>query len=222
MTDLFICIHPRILKHVAIIASWLLVACSREAEPAAADNAGQLAPPVAAIAAPAQAAPSLVAPAGLAVPDITVNALMKDTIDPAARELWTAVSYVVSAAGTQETAPETDADWDALRGKANVLMQAAVTLQLPGLRIHADAEAPRPEFQFSPQQIAAAVASNPRPWRGFAQDMQQSALQILGAIARRDLVEYSTTGVILNESCEGCHAEYWYKPQAMPGAEGVR
>lgn len=156
------------------------------------------------------------------MPDVTVNALMKDSIEPAARKLWNAVSYVVSETGTQETSPQSNADWNALRDSADVLMKTALTLQLPGLRIHADPDAERPDFQFSPEEIEARLSANPAPWRSYAQHMQTTTLQILGAIERRDLIEYTTMGVTLNEACEGCHAEYWYRPLPMRGAEGLR
>jgi hypothetical protein len=212
------------MKSFTIALVFLLVACSPDPEPSAAIVGSVQEATVTddTVASPPPASPSLVPAAGLAVPDVTVNALMKDTIDPAARDLWAAVSYVVSAEGTQETSPETDEDWTRLRNRADALMQASMTLQLPGLRMHVDANAQRPDFQFMPREIEAAVADNPFPWRGYAQDMQMTTLQILGAIERRDLMEYSSLGVTLNDACDGCHGEYWYKPQPMRGAEGIR
>lgn len=212
------------MKSLIVALIPLLVACSPGPEPSATivGSVQENTAPDAAGPSPPPASPSLVPAAGIAVPDVTVNALMKEIIDPAARELWTAVSYVVTAEGTEETSPQTDEDWARLRLRADALMQASMTLQLPGLRMHADANAPRPDFQFTPREIEAAVADNPFPWRGYAQDMQMTTLQILGAIERRDLMEYSSLGVTLNDACDGCHGEYWYRPQPMRGAEGIR
>lgn len=203
-----------------------LAGCSQEAGPELNDAAstGSTAA-VSAVTEPqgdadlsAQASPTPALPPGTA----TVNELMNNSIDPAARGLWSAVSYVVTAEGTQETSPQSDADWNALRQHADALMQAAAVLTLPGLRVNAEADVTTPDFQFTPREIEAAIGANPFPWRGYTQDMQMVTLQILGAIERRDVAEYMELGVTLNQACDGCHAEYWYRPQPMRGAEGVR
>jgi hypothetical protein len=180
---------------------------------------------VAAVAVPEQIPPGdtqVAEPAAptLPVPTVTVHELMKD-IQPAATGLWTAVSYVVSAQGTQETAPQTDADWQALRSHADILLQASAMLQLPGLRVTTGAMT-TPAYQFTPSEIEQALSANPVPWQTFTEDMRTATLQILGAIERRDLLEYTQLGATLNEACENCHARYWYRPQSMRGAEGLR
>ena len=83
----------------------------------------------------AQSAAPLLLPPSL-VPQITINALMKDTIDPAASALWTAVSYTATVEGITETMPETEEDWNALRARADELIKAGALLMLPGLKVN--------------------------------------------------------------------------------------
>lgn len=195
-----------------LVASALLVACSGESAPAVTG----MVPERATVPESVELAPAL-----STLPPATIQVLMRDQIQPAATGLWTAVSFVVTEQGTQETMPTTDEDWNGLRDHADVLMQASATLQLPNLRVITDAIV-TPDFQLTPEEIEQARMSDPAPWRSFVEEMRTSTLKILGAIERRDLVEYTQLGATLNEACEGCHARYWYRPLPMRGAEGLR
>ena len=158
----------------------------------------------------AQSAAPLLLPPSL-VPQITINALMKDTIDPAASALWTAVSYTATVEGITETMPETEEDWNALRARADELIKAGALLMLPGLKVN-DLSVVPPDFQYSPAEIEQLVQQDPGLWRNYAERMQTTVLQLMEAIDRRDLVAYTELGPPINQACEGCHGQYWYRP----------
>jgi hypothetical protein len=141
----------------------------------------------------------------------TVKALMRDSINPAARSLWTAVSYVATAEGTQETMPTTDADWQRLQQQVDSLLKAGFALTLPNLTAEANASA-TPAYQYATADIAALVATMPTAWRNYSERMQAVSLQIADSIKRRDVQTFTELGATLNQACEGCHAEYWYRP----------
>jgi len=186
----------RAVISLSLVAAALLVS----AQPT---DAGK---PVPLTAAPLSLPPSLVA-------QMTISELMKDTIDPAARALWTAVSYVATAEGVTETMPETEEDWIALREKADSLIKAGTMLILPGVKI-GDASAETPPYQYTPVEIERLIQQDPGEWRNYADRMQTSVLRLMDAIDRRDLAAYTDLGPPINQACQGCHAQYWYR--AMP------
>lgn len=144
-------------------------------------------------------------------PQTTVNALMKDTIDPAAQALWTAVSYTATAEGITETMPETEDDWNTLRARADELIKAGVLLMLPGLKVN-DLSVVPPGFQYTPAEIERLIQQDPAPWRNYAERMQTAVLQLAGAIQQRDVTALMELGPPINQACEGCHGQYWYRP----------
>jgi hypothetical protein len=146
---------------------------------------------------------------------IPVNDLMKTLINPNARELWGGVSYVQTEQGVVETIPQTQEDWDALRANAIALIEGSNALMLPGRRINSSATVTTPDFQFTPQEIEQLLIDDPDNWIINLQTMQDSVLQTLEMIDRKDILGFTERGAIINESCETCHAQYWYKP--LPG-----
>ncbi len=162
-----------------------------------------------------------VLPPGALPDNVTVASLMRDTINPSSRAIWRAVSYTVTAEGTTETAPTTDADWQALRTEAESLLRAATLLMLPTLTVgDMQAAADRPGFQYTPAEIERLRVQQTDAWRSYAQQLQTTTLQVLKTIEQRDVNAYVEAGPPINQACEGCHGQFWYRPPNMNGALG--
>lgn len=147
-----------------------------------------------------------------------LNQLMNNLIQPSADTLWTAVSYVITSEGTTETQPETTEDWERLRTSALALIEAGNALMLPGRQVAAEVAAEYPEFQYRPDEIEALIAADPASWNGYAQDMQALTRDTLRAIEFRDLMGLTDFGARINEACQNCHSQFWYRPLGMPDA----
>ena len=187
----------------------LLTACSSEEETAV-PAADPETPPAAA----AQEAPAPAADSGAVYDSASsIRALMNGMVETNARQVWHAVRYVVSEQGVEEeTVPQTDEDWRRLRDAALVLIEAGNSLMLPGRAVaHPEEIAETPEFQYRPEEIAARIAADPEGWRFFLQQMQFATRETLAAIERRDVLALIERGAVINEACEGCHAEFWYR-----------
>lgn len=147
---------------------------------------------------------------------ISVKDLMNAVINVNARQLWNGVSYVESAAGVVEKIPQTQEDWDALKANAIALVEGSNALMLPGRKIDtAQVPEPRPDFQYMPAEIEQLIRADPDTWLVNLQTMQDSVLETMDAINRKDIFAFTERGAAINESCEACHAQYWYKPLAM-------
>jgi hypothetical protein len=168
------------------------------------------------VAAPEVAAATPVDPFAIFNTTVSVSDLMSAVINPNARELWNGVSYVESEEGVVEKMPHTQEDWDLLKTNAIALIEGSNALMLPGRSI-ADSAAPgeRPDFQFAPAEIEQLVRNEQDNWIAIAQAMQDSALLTLEAIERKDIIGFTEKGAEINESCESCHAQYWYRPLPM-------
>lgn len=205
----------------ALFAFSLLSACSAEQDTAAQPMSAPA--DIAATSTP-EAAP---APAPAAIPDpepadqgttfdtgISVRTLMNAVVKPNADTVWQGVRYVVTEEGvTEDVVPQTDADWATLRTSAITLIEAGNALLLPGRKMDNVAPGPDyPNWQFLPEEMQAMRDADPESWRYFAQEMQFSTKATLEKIEKRDVLGLIDTGARINQSCQGCHAEFWYKP----------
>ena len=110
-----------------------------------------------------------------------VRSVMESTVVPASDALFNAVIYTN---GRLASSPQTDADWDRLRGHAARLSTAAVTLR--GL----------------------APAGNPDEWLAQADALGAASSATIEAIDRRNLEGVLEAGSRLYDSCTACHATY--------------
>ena len=153
----------------------------------------------------------------------TVRDIMNLMVEANARQLWDAVSYVATAEGVQETLPQTDADWQRLRAHAVALIEAGNALMLPGRLIdHPENLDDYEEFMYTPAEIEQLISTDPESWAYNLQEMQAATLLTLTAIDERDLLRFTEQAATINQACESCHAQYWYRPLPMQGAEGLR
>lgn len=148
----------------------------------------------------------------------TVHSLMRDVINPSARALWRAFSFTITAEGEQETRPNSDEDWQRLRDQADAIMRAGLTLKLPTITVDDGSAPPAADFQYSHDEVAKLIAADPSVWRNYAERMQSLTLKIIGSIDKRDAKTFTELGVELNQTCEGCHVQFWYRPLRMRDA----
>ncbi len=146
--------------------------------------------------------------------DTSVLTLMNAIIQPSALELWQAVRYVVTAEGVEEDIrPQTDADWFRLQASAISLIEVGNSLLIPGRVMDNEPIDPDyPDYQYRPEEIQALVESDAENWRAYIKEMQFFTKNTLEAIEEKDLIGLMETGAAINNSCQGCHAEFWYRP----------
>jgi hypothetical protein len=192
------CRLPSLLT--SIVLGCLLAGCSDPAEqtPARAAQAGTVV-----------AGDSIPLPPPVSGPSIRL--LMNTDVAPHAMTLWQAVRYVATADGVvEDVAPKTPADWQTLADSAFALIAAGEVLLKDGLL--ADAAAPDGDYKFTGPEIQALLDANPDGWRYYVEQMQFATNATLEAIVRRDIIGLMESGATINNACNGCHAEFWYRP----------
>jgi hypothetical protein len=197
-------------KLASLLAVSVLAACGpseQGAAPSAAVAPAPAAPPVA-------AAPAGPAPYSEFNTTATIRDVMDTLIDPTADTLWNAVRFENTEDGAKEYRPETDEDWAALRRAAVAIIEGGNSLMIPGRHVAAPgATTEFPQYEYMPDEVQAKLDENRAAFDGFAQGLQAAAVEILGAIDARNVELLSEKGGALDEACESCHIQYWYRPE---------
>ena len=129
--------------------------------------------------------PAAAAPAGpQMVPVASIKQIMIGITNPAAYVVYEAVGTKTTATGIEETAPQTDEDWQKVASAAAAVVESG-NLMLTGNR-----------------------AIDKGDWVKMTHDMMEqgkAAIKAAGAKNKDGIVE---AGGNLNTSCDNCHAKY--------------
>jgi hypothetical protein len=132
-------------------------------------------------------------------------------IDPSADEIWESVATVVDFEGVHETFPETDEEWEAVRGAAIRVLEGSNLIMMPGRRVaEPGAVAEDSELELSPDEIQQLIDEDRNQWFERAHELHDMAAVSLAAIDARDTEALLTSGEGLDRACERCHLTYWY------------
>jgi hypothetical protein len=146
--------------------------------------------------------------------------IMAIEIDPSADALWGAVGTVVSKSGTKNNRPTTDKQWDELKDRAVMLIEASNLLLLDGRRVARDG-VQKIEDQGTPGNLSAEqsqnlIDANRDAFASFATGLRVVGEQMLKAIDAKNPQDLMEAGAALDEVCEGCHLKFWYPGQHIP------
>lgn len=145
------------------------------------------------------------------VPTATIEEIMRHIVDPAADAVWESVVTDVTAEGVVEHVPETDEEWDVLRGHALTLVESANLLLIRGRPVAAPgSRSEMPGVDLEPEQIEALLAADRAAWDAFVAGLRGSGVEVLAAIDGRAADALLVAGDGLDLACENCHLRYWY------------
>jgi len=152
-------------------------------------------------------------------PAATIQELMVTRVDPSADLLWASVSTVITAAGTEEKQPRTEAEWQTVRRYAVTLVEGANLLAVPERRVAAsggkteDSTIPGIE---RPENIQKAIDADPASFVAAVVRLRDAGLKALTAIDQRNAQGLVEAGGDLDSACEACHLKYWYPHSPRP------
>ncbi len=113
-----------------------------------------------------------------------VKLLMSAVIEPAAEVYWDAVGTIIDENGTDEFAPSTDEEWQAVRNAAVVIAESGNLLMMGG-RIQGGVE-----------------------WLAMSTAMIQAGRAALAAAEAEDRDAVFDAGAEVYYACSACHATY--------------
>lgn len=190
-----------------VLALLLAAACAPTPAPSARAEAA------AAPAGSPPAAPVTVPPVEALV---TLQDVMVNVVDVSADALWEATGTITTAQGTVRRMPRTDAEWNALRRHAVVLLEATNLLVIPDRKVAAIGFASDGPGVLSSDQIQQQIDAHRDQFDGFALGLRAVARQQLEAIDARDADGLLRLGDAMDSACEACHLATWYPNETVP------
>jgi hypothetical protein len=150
-------------------------------------------------------------------PAATIKDLMQSIVDPAADQVWNAVTTVQTAAGTVETVPKTDEDWLKVRHGAVGLSEAANLLMMPGRHVarpHEKSETPGVELE--PAEMEVLIDKDRGAFNQRAKALHDAGMAAVAAADAKDTQKLFEVGEQIENACENCHSHYWYPNEKIP------
>lgn len=139
--------------------------------------------------------------------------IMLGEINPAAENLWNAVSTQTDETGIHEKRPQTDEDWLALRHQAIILTEATNLLLMEGRPILGTHQGVKDEGLpgiNGPDEIQHTIDSDRATFVKLVHALQDAGAVALQAIDKKDVEALSDAGAGIDTACENCHLKYWY------------
>ena len=147
----------------------------------------------------------------------TVKDIMQSIVDPAADQVWNAVTTVQTAKGTEETVPKTAEDWLKVRHGAVTLSEAANLLMMPGRHVaqpHEKSETPGVELE--PAEMEVLIDKDRAAFNQRAKALHEAGMAALAAADAKDAQKLFEVGEQIEHACENCHSNYWYPNEKVP------
>ena len=110
--------------------------------------------------------------------------LMQSVVDPNADVIWDAVKTIITAQGTEEIRPRSDAEWTAVRNSAVALAESGNLLMM----------APR--------------AKDGGEWMTLAQELVDTSQAAMRAAESKNADRLFTVGGDIYDACSHCHQRY--------------
>jgi hypothetical protein len=150
----------------------------------------------------------------------TVKDIMHSMIDPSGDFLFESVQAIADDQGIREKAPRTDAEWEDVRRRVAVLLEA------PNLLVGRWAARPRdrsknPQVENEPEEVQTLLDANPPDFLRRARRLQDAASAAMRAVDAKDKDALSRALEGIDKACESCHLRYWY-PRDKRAQEAAR
>jgi hypothetical protein len=153
------------------------------------------------------------------LPIATVQDIMHFQVEPSAFFVWESVGTEITAQGTLEKSPHSDAEWADVRGRAVLLAEAANLLLLKGRlvaaqgKVLADSDV---KGISSPADIQKTIDAKQSQFYAYALALRGASQRAIEAIDARNTTALVEAGGGIDDVCESCHSTFWYPNAAAP------
>jgi hypothetical protein len=152
----------------------------------------------------------------------TIKELMEGVVDPSADVVWQSVSAVSNEKGLQEIRPQNDEEWMKVRAAALTIAEASNLLMMPGRKVaHDNEKSETPGIELEPSEMQALIDKDRPGFYERAGALRTAAVEVLGAIDKKDPDKVFDLGEKIDEACENCHKHYWYPNEQIPPLPAV-
>jgi hypothetical protein len=114
----------------------------------------------------------------------SVKDLMANVVDPTADEVWESVGTIMTKEGTFEKVPQTDEEWNHVKGSAMAILEVGNLLMLP------------------------ARSGGNDEWNQRALDLIAQTKRVIQAAEKHDKQGVFDTGSDMYDACVNCHKRF--------------
>lgn len=139
----------------------------------------------------------------------TVKDIMHSMVDPSGDFLFHSVRTIADEQGVREIAPRTDAEWENVRERLMVLLEAPNLLQGRRAARLRD-RSKNPEVESEPEDIQKLLDADSSTFIRRAQRLQDAAIVAIKAVDAKDKDALLLGLDGIDKACESCHLRYWY------------
>jgi hypothetical protein len=139
----------------------------------------------------------------------TVKDVMHSIVDPSGEFLFQSVQTIADKRGVREVAPHTDAEWENVRQRLMVLLEAPNLLQ--GRRAARPTDRSKnPQVESEPEEIQKLLDADSADFLRRARRLQDAASVAMKAADAKDKDALFLGLDGIDKACESCHLRYWY------------
>jgi hypothetical protein len=139
----------------------------------------------------------------------TIKDIMHSMVDPSADFLFQSVQTIADEHGVREIAPHTDAEWENVRQRLEVLLDAPDLLR--GRRAARTRDRSKnPEVESEPEDIQKLLDTDGSTFIRRAKRLQDAASVAMKAVEAKDKDALLIGLDAIDKACESCHLRYWY------------
>jgi hypothetical protein len=152
----------------------------------------------------------------------TIKDIMHSMVDPSGDFLFKSVQQIADEHGVTEKAPETDAEWEDVRQRLAVLMEAPDLLTAEGRMAARPKDRSRnPQVENEPADVQKLLDTDRPNFIRRARRLHDAAAVAMKAVDAKDkgALFHALDGI--DGACESCHLHYWY-PKDKRGQEAAR
>jgi hypothetical protein len=136
---------------------------------------------------------------------------MDSMVDPSGDFMFESVQEISDEKGIREKAPQTDEEWEEVRRRVFVLLEAPNLLTMEGRKVAQPGEKSKnPQVELQPEEIQKLIDGDRTSFIRRARRLQDAAALSLQAVQAKDKDALLQAIDKIDKACENCHLHYWY------------
>jgi hypothetical protein len=156
----------------------------------------------------------------------TIKDIMHSMVDPSGDFLFKSVQEIADDRGVSEKAPQTDAEWEDVRQRLLVLVEAQNLLTVPGrMAARPKDRSKNPQVENEPAEVQRLMDADRPNFLRRARRLGDAANVAMKAVDAKDKEALSRSLDGIDKACESCHLHYWYpndkRAQEAAKADGI-
>jgi hypothetical protein len=141
----------------------------------------------------------------------TIKDIMHSMVDPSGDFVFKSVREIADERGIREEAPKTDADWEDVRQRLLILLEAPNLLTAEGRRAgHPKNRSRNPQVENEPEEVQKLLDADRPSFIRRARRLHDAAALAIKAVDAKDKDALFRAIDGIDKACESCHLHYWY------------